>query len=81
MSTEDQKFSKINDVKGRVMDQDNNINPRGIIDSAKFDCYNKDTNTVVIRIDDTNVPGFWLEIPLNLNQLQDWIKYNEDIDL
>jgi len=78
---DDDKFSKIMNVKGRVMDSNKNLNKGQSIDGARYFDYDKTTNIIVIRVDDTNVPGFWLKIPIDLNHMYKWIKYNDDIDL
>lgn len=78
---DDDKFSKIINVKGRVMDAYKNLNKDKCIDSARYYDYDKTTNKIVIRIKDTNVPGFWLEVPIDIDHMFKWIKYNEDIDL
>ena len=46
------------------MDGDGNINKFGVIDSAKLQSYDPETQTVKLRIDVSNVPGFWMEINL-----------------
>lgn len=78
---DDDKFSKIINVKRIVMDIDKNLKTYQSIDRARYYDYDKTTNSIVIRIDDTNAPGFWLEVPINLDHMFKWIKYNEDIDL
>jgi len=78
---DDDKFSKIINVKGTVMDSDKKLNKNLTINRARYYDYDKTTNTVVIRVEDTNVPEFWLEIPIDLNHMYKWIKYNDDIDL
>jgi hypothetical protein len=59
----------IKDVKGRVMDDDRNINTDIDIDSAQFSRYNKYTKIINIRIEDSHVPGFWVDLPIELPEL------------
>ena len=65
---------KIQNVKGRVEDGDRNLNKFGKIDGARFQSFDESTKTLTIRIDDSNVPGFWMEIPLKLDQVEKLIK-------
>lgn len=78
---DDDKFSKIKNVKGRVMDASQNLNKNQRINGARYYDYDRTTNTIVLKIDDSNVPGFWLEIPIDLDHMYKWIKYNDDVDL
>jgi len=70
------EVSKIQNVKGRVQDGDRNLNKFGIIDGARIQGFDESTKTLTIRVNDTNVPGFWMEIPLKLEQVEKWIKNN-----
>lgn len=67
------RISKIKNVKGRVQDGDKNLNKFGKIDNARLKNFDPETKTLTIRVDDTNVPGFWVEIPLNLDQVEEWL--------
>ena len=69
-----EELSKIQNVKGRVQDGDKNLNKFGNINGARLQSFNETTKTLTIRVDDTNVPGFWMEIPLKLDQVEKWIK-------
>jgi len=64
----------IKDVKGRVMDKDRNINTDINIDNAHFYSYNKYMKIVNIRIEDSHVPGFWVQLPIELSELYSFIK-------
>lgn len=64
----------ITSVNGRVMDGDGNLNKFGIIDSAKLQSYDPETQTVKLRLDDSNVPGFWMEINIKFDKLEKWIE-------
>ena len=63
------ELSKIKNVNGRV--QDKNINK---FDGARLLDFNQLTRNITIRVDDSNVPGFWLEINLSLDQMEKWLK-------
>ena len=66
--------SIISSAKGRVMDGDGNLNKFGVIDSVKLESFNPETNSINIRIDDSNVPGFWMEIHILFTNLEKWVK-------
>ena len=68
------ELSKIQNVNGRVQDGDKNLNKFGKIDGARLQNFDPETRTLTIRVDDTNVPGFWMEIPLKLDQVEKWLK-------
>lgn len=71
----------IKDVKGRVMDKDRNINTDINIDNARFSRYNKYMKIVNIRIEDSHVPGFWVQLTIELSKLYSFINtYFTDID-
>ena len=70
----------ISQVKGRVMDGDGNINKFGVIDGARIQYYDHESNTLRLRIDDSNVPGFWMEININLDNLERWLKLEKDVN-
>ena len=76
---DDDKFSKIVNVKGRFTEKDKVKN--FILDDARYFDFDKKTNTVLIRIVEKNIPGFRIEIPINMDHIQKWIRYNDDIDL
>ncbi len=61
-------------IKGRVMDGDGNLNKFGVIDSGKLESYDPETKTVKLRIDDSNVPGFWMEISIRFDKLEKWVE-------
>lgn len=61
-------------AKGRVMDGDKNLNKLGIIDSVKLSSFDPKTDSIKVRIDDSNVPGFWMEINIRFEKLQKWIE-------
>ena len=64
----------ISQVKGRVMDGDGNINKFGVIDGARIQYYDHESNTIRLRIDDSNVPGFWIEFNISLNNLEKFVE-------
>lgn len=64
----------ITSVKGRVMDGDGKLNKFGILDGARIQHYDHDTHTVKLRIDDSNVPGFWMEISIRFDKMSEWIE-------
>ncbi len=49
------------------------INPGGCIDSARFAKYDKQRHVVTIRVDDSHVPEFYIELDIPLTQLEEWI--------
>ena len=77
---DDDKFSKIVNVKARFIEKDKV--KHFILDEARYFDFDKKTNTVLIRIAEKNIiPGFRIEIPINIDHMQKWIRYNDDIDL
>ena len=66
--------SIISSAKGRVMDGDGNLNKLGVIDSVKLESFDPETNSIKMRIDDSNVPGFWMEINIRFTNLEKWVK-------
>ena len=60
-------------ARGRVESADLKVNPCGKIDAAKLWKWNKDTNSVTVRIDDSHVPSFWAEIKIPLDQLNRFV--------
>lgn len=60
-------------AKGRVMDGDGNLNKFGVIDSVKLESFDPKTNSIKMRIDDSNVPGFWMEINIRFVNLEKWV--------
>jgi len=64
----------ISSAKGRVMDGDGNLNKFGIIDSVKLESFDHETNSIKMRIDDSNVPGFWMEINIRFTNLEKWVR-------
>ncbi len=56
------------------MDGDGNINKFGVIDGAKIQYYDHENNTIRLRIDDSNVPGFWIEFNISLNNLEKFVE-------
>ena len=65
--------SIISSAKGRVMDGDGNLNKFGVIDSVKLESFDTKTNSIKMRIDDSNVPGFWMEINIRFVNLEKWV--------
>ena len=65
--------SIISSAKGRVMDGDGNLNKFGVIDSVKLESFDPKTNSNKMRIDDSNVPGFWMEINIRFVNLEKWV--------
>lgn len=70
-------MSIFHSIKGRVMDGDGNLNKAGIINSGKLNSYDPETGIFKLRIDDSNVPGFWIEIDINFENLKKYIKNEE----
>lgn len=66
--------SIISSAKGRVMDGDGNLNKLGVIDGVKLESFDHETNSIKMRIDDSNVPGFWMEINIRFTNLEKWVK-------
>ena len=66
--------SIISSAKGRVMDGDGNLNKLGVIDSVKLESFDHENNSIKMRIDDSNVPGFWMEINIRFTNLEKWVK-------
>jgi len=66
--------SVISSAKGRVMDGDGNLNKLGVIDSVKLESFDPKTNSIKMRIDDSNVPGFWMELNIRFTNLEKWVK-------
>lgn len=66
--------SIISSAKGRVMDGDGNLNKFGVIDSVKLESFDPETNSIKMRIDDSNVPGFWMELNIRFTNLEKWVK-------
>jgi hypothetical protein len=79
MSSEDKTIVS---AKGRVMDGDGNINKFGVIDSVKLESFDPKTDSIKIRVDDSNVPGFWMEVNIRFLNLEKWVnkmkKMSED---
>jgi len=44
------------------------------IDGAKFDFFDKDTETIHMRIDDKHLHEFWINANFTLTQLSLWLK-------
>ena len=65
--------SIISSAKGRVMDGDGNLNKFGVIDSVKLESFDPKTNSIKMRINDSNVPGFWMEINIRFVNLEKWV--------
>lgn len=70
----------IQSIKGRVMDGDGNLNKFGIIDSGKLQNYDPETGIVKLRMDDSNVPGFWMEIDIKFENLEKWVEKMKKMD-
>lgn len=62
------------DARGRIESRHGpiTVNPGGVINGARLMRLNDD-GTVVIRVDDTNIPEFWLELVLDPAKLTQWI--------
>ena len=70
MSSEDKNIVS---ARGRVMDGDGNLNKFGVIDSVKLESFDPKTDSIKIRVDDSNVPGFWMEINIRFLNLEKWV--------
>jgi len=66
-------LNNIPDVTGEVMNDNGNMNILGTIASAYFYSFDKDTETFTIHVSDYSVPGFWLQIPIKIFDLNKWI--------
>lgn len=55
-------------------------NTSGIIDGAHLDGYDKDTNSVSIRIDHSETPSFWIGLTLPLDKLAEFVKREKEFD-
>ena len=74
-------LSKISNVKGRIIkygEENLTTNIGGCIDGARLLSYDKDTNKIIIRLDHSTIPSFWIEIPLDLSQISDWIDFEKE---
>ncbi len=63
---------------GRVESSDGKVNPFGKIDNARFVSYDNVEQVVTIRVDDTHVPSFWMEIRIPMAQLNAFITNKEN---
>jgi len=63
----------INNVTGDVINDNGDMNILGTITSAYFYSFDKDTETFTIHVTDNNVPGFWLQIPIKIFDLNKWV--------
>ena len=75
--------SEIPNVTGRIEGRDSlseytRVNLGSRIDSVAFSSYNDVTNTVTIRLDHSTIPSFWIEIPLNLTQLSEFVEIEKE---
>lgn len=50
------------------------VNPGGHVNGARLQSYDPLTRTVRVRVDDTHVPEFWLEIDVPLERLRAWVR-------
>jgi hypothetical protein len=71
-------LSKIDHVRGRVCDSTGAVNLYGRIDTVHLRDYDSNTGHVILRCDHAALPEFWLEIPLSLKQLREWIREQEE---
>jgi hypothetical protein len=80
-------LSKISNVRGRIegriinngeLTEKISTNIGGSIDSARLLSYDKHANKIVIRLDHREIPSFWIEIPLDLSQLSEWIENEKE---
>lgn len=51
-------------AKGRVTDSTGRVNPFGKMDGARLVSYNSTTKTYRMRVDDSHVSEFWLEVDI-----------------
>jgi hypothetical protein len=54
---------------------------RNEIDGAKLDSYSVETNSVRIRVDDSQNLPFWLEMDLPLDQLAQWLAEEAGLEM
>ena len=59
-------------VEGRAGKRGNTV------DGARFESYDPETKTIKIRIDDSQVPEFWLEVHFTTEQLDRFMKEFEE---
>lgn len=82
---ENKDLSKISNVRGRIegriiKDGEETIrtNIGGVIDGVRLLSYDKDTNKIIIRLDHSTLPSFWIEIPLDLSELSEWVENEKE---
>jgi hypothetical protein len=51
-----------------------------IVDGARFESYDPDTQTIKLRVDDSQVPEFWLEIKFFKKDLEKFVRDQELLD-
>ena len=93
---ENKDLSKISNVRGRIegkiikngeITENSYTNIGGAIDDVRMISYDKYSNKITIRLDHSTIPSFWIQIPLDLSQLAEWVEsqkermeIKEDID-
>ena len=62
-------------TRGRIMgigpNGNHTVNPYGKIDGARF--IHHDGNNIIIRVDHSTIPEFWMEINFTMDQLKKWM--------
>lgn len=73
------KLKVLRRVKGRIEGRNEEgksiVNPFGMVDGARLVDYNPGSRILDIRVESTAVPNFWLEIPLPLDQVDQYVAF------
>lgn len=64
-------------VRGRIHGHDGQVNKYSKVDSARLFSYDPETGTVMVRVDHSEIPEFWLEVPIKMDQLNAWVAEQE----
>lgn len=67
-------------VQGTSMQGHPTVNPFGVVNGARLERFEPETRTVTLRVDDTHVPEFWLEVELPLDRLRAWVQLAEQAE-
>jgi len=70
--TAEEAESKHLKAKGRVLGSKGKVNPYGNVDGAKL--FSLEGESVKIRVDDSRVPEFWLELFVPIEQFENFVK-------
>lgn len=84
---ENKDLSKISNVRGRIegkiikngeITENSYTNMGGAIDDVRMISYDKDSNKITIRLHHSNMPSFWIQIPLDLTQVAEWVESEKE---